>query len=67
VAGINSQFEHELKTIIAAEVDRIKDILAAGTPIKDYADYRFHAGQLNALKRVVDNYFPETNDIIQKR
>jgi hypothetical protein len=63
----NTQFEYELRKLIDVEIDRIKDILAMGKAIPDFAEYRYHVGQLDALGRVADSYCEETNSIISKR
>lgn len=63
----NTQFENELKKLLAAERDRICNVMADGRSIKDYAEYRYHVGYLRALDNVVDNYCPETEKIINER
>ena len=64
---LNTQFEGELKKLIATEIERIKDILAVGMAVKDYAEYRFHVGQIEALQKVADSYCDEVTTIINKR
>ncbi len=64
---VNTQFEHELKKIIADEIERIRDILSAGMAVKDYAEYRFYVGQIEALNRVAVSYCGEVTTIISKR
>ena len=64
---LNTQFEQELKKLIADEVERIKDILSAGMAVKDYAEYRFHVGQIEALNKVSASYCDEVTTIISKR
>ena len=64
---LNTQFEHELKKLIEDEVERIKDILAVGMSVKDYAEYRFHVGQIEALNKVSTSYCEEATTIISKR
>jgi hypothetical protein len=59
VPGSNTQFEHELRTIIAVEIDRIKDILADGVGVPNYDTYRNYVGQISALRRVEHNYCEE--------
>lgn len=64
---LNTQFEGELKKLIAEEIERIKDILAVGMAVKDYAEYRFHVGQIEALQKVANSYCDEVTTIINKR
>ena len=64
---LNTQFEHELKKLIEDEIERIKDILSVGMSVKDYAEYRFHVGQIEALNRVSTSYCDEATSIINKR
>lgn len=63
----NTQFESELKKLIADEIERIRDILSAGLAVKDYAEYRFHVGQIEALQKVAGSYCDEVTTIINKR
>jgi hypothetical protein len=67
VQTLNTQFEVELKKLIADEVERIKDILAVGMAVKDYAEYRFHVGQIEALNKISTSYCDEATSIINKR
>ena len=64
---LNILFQNELKKVIAAERERINDILANGGAVTSYADYKFHVGQIQALDRVVDAYCPEIETLISKR
>jgi hypothetical protein len=61
------QFGNELKKLIEAEIERVREIVCRGDAIKDYADYQRHAGQLFSLNRVLNDYYPETESIINKR
>lgn len=63
----NNEFEAVLKKRIAEEIDRLRDILDQGLAVKDYADYKYHTGQLHALKRVTDSYCGEVTDALNKR
>jgi hypothetical protein len=67
VQTVNTQFEHELQKLIADEIERIRDILSAGMAVKDYAEYRFHVGQIEALNKVSSSYCDEVTTIINKR
>ena len=64
---VNTQFEQELKKRIQEEVERVKDIIAAGMAVKDYADYRFHVGRITALRDVADSYCAEVTTKISQR
>jgi hypothetical protein len=67
VQTLNTQFEHELKKLIEDEIERIRDILGTGMAVKDYAEYRFYVGQIEALNRVSGSYCGEATTIISKR
>jgi hypothetical protein len=67
VLTVNTQFEHELKKLIEDEIERIRDILGTGMAVKDYAEYRFHVGQIEALNKVSASYCAEVTTIISKR
>lgn len=60
-------FETDLTKIIDAEIERLKNILAAGQAPKDFADYRFITGQILAYGRVVDSYIEEATKESNKR
>lgn len=62
----NSQFETELRKIIAEEIDRLKENLARSTASMDYAEFRHTVGQISALRRVIDAYCSEIDDKINK-
>ena len=63
----NTQFEFELKKLIDVEIDRIKDILAAGSGLQDDRTYQNWVGQVNALRRVSHDYCDEVNTKMNKR
>jgi len=67
VQTLGTQFESELKKIIAAEIERLRDVLDGLASIQDFAAYRYHVGQIHALRRVSDAYCEEINTIISKR
>jgi hypothetical protein len=62
----NTQFESELKKTIADEVERLRSVMDAGLAVKDFADYRYHVGQIHALRRVADSYCDEVTSKINK-
>jgi len=61
----NTLFEHELKKIILAEIERVTDILANGSAI-DYAEYKQQVGRIQGLRAALD-YCDEASSIISKR
>ena len=63
----DTRFEFELKKIIDVEIDRIKDILAAGVGVPDFSNYQRYVGEIAALRRVSHAYCDEVNDKINKR
>lgn len=63
----STAFEAELKKRISEEIERIRDILSQGQGVKDYADYRYFSGQINALRRTMDEYCDEIATLINKR
>jgi len=67
VQTFNTQFEFELKKRITEEVDRIKDNLAAGLAVTDYAQYQNQVGRIAALRTVADYYCNEINTTINER
>jgi len=67
VATLGTQFELELKKTIAAEIERLRDVLDGLGSVQDFAAYRYHVGQIHALRRVADSYCDEVSTIISKR
>jgi hypothetical protein len=67
VQTLNTQFEAELKKLIDADVERLKDILEVGVAVTDFAAYSHVRGQILALKRVRDSYCDEVNTLLAKR
>ena len=65
--SLNTQFEFELKKLIASRMVAIGDILGDGQAIKDYADYRHYSGQLQALRLVHDDFCAEVNTTLNQR
>ncbi len=63
---LNTQFESELTRLIAAEIETIKDHMAAGA-FSDISEYKRVAGQIYAYRRVVQELAPEANRIITER
>lgn len=67
MATLNTQFEYELKKRIFEEVARLKENLAVGAAVTDFADYRYHTGQIAALMRVCVEYCDDANTAIATR
>lgn len=65
--SLNTQFEAELKKMIASRMVDIADMLCEGQAIKDYADYRHHVGRFQALRQVHDDLCNEVNTTLNKR
>lgn len=59
------RFETELQKRIAEEIERVRDVVGAGTP-KDYAEYRWNVGKLLALKQVSEQFIDQVNSIINE-
>lgn len=62
----NSQFEIELKKLIAAEIERLRGDLESGLAVNDHSKYREYVGELRALRKVAESYCDEANTIINK-
>lgn len=56
---MSARFEIELKKRIGEEIERLRDVLAAGLAVKDFAQYQNYAGRITALKAVIDEYCGE--------
>jgi hypothetical protein len=63
----NTQFEQELRKVIATEIDRIKDLLAAGIGVPTIEVYRHYTGQIDALRRVEHSYCEEIETKLSKQ
>ena len=63
----STQFETELRVRIAEEIARLKDNLALGLAVTDYAQYQNLIGRIAALSLVVDSYCDEIQTLINKR
>lgn len=61
------RFEGEFKKRIGEEIDRIRDILEAGTSVTDLSQYKFLIGQIFAYKRVINDYFDEVTDTLNRK
>lgn len=65
--SLNTQFEVELKKVIAGRMADVADILCAGQAVKDYADYRHLAGQFQALRLVHEELCDQVNTTLNQR
>lgn len=65
--SLNTQFEAELKKLIAGRMVDIADILCDGQAIKDYADYRRYVGEFQGLKQVHDYFCDQVNTTLNQR
>ena len=63
---LSTQFEAELTRLIHAEIENIKDDMAAGS-FSDPGDYKRYVGQIYAYRRVVEELAAEANKILTER
>jgi hypothetical protein len=63
----NTQFESELKKVIAEEIERLRDVLETPAVIVDIGEYRNISGQIKSLRRVIDSYCDEVTSKINKQ
>jgi hypothetical protein len=63
----NTQFEHELRKVISDDIDRIKDILADGKAVPDYAEYKRLVGEIAGMRRVAHDYCEEVETKLSKQ
>jgi hypothetical protein len=52
--NLNSAFEKELRTLVQAEIDRLKDNLANGLSTPDYESYKHTVGKIAGLAAVLE-------------
>jgi hypothetical protein len=62
----NNLFEAELKKLVSAEIERLKDNLANGASVVDYADYKNQVGKITGLRMTID-LCEEVETILAKR
>lgn len=63
----NTVFESTLKLVIETNIERIRKNLCDGGAVASMADYKYLTGQIAAFHIVIDDYFSEANQIINKR
>lgn len=51
---VSNLFEHELRKLIDAEVDRLKENLTNGQAVADYAAYQQIVGKILALRTCLE-------------
>jgi hypothetical protein len=61
-----TRFEAELKKRITEEIERLRDQLAVGMAVKDYAQYQNYVGRLTALTQVVSEFYDEVQTTLNK-
>lgn len=66
MSSYDSRFEQELAKRINDELTRLREDLEVGVAIKDYAKYQNQIGRIFALKRVIEEFFPDVQGIINK-
>jgi hypothetical protein len=60
------RFEVELKKLVGAEIERLRDELEAGLAVKDYAQYKDYVGRLASLRKVLGEYYDEVQTKLNK-
>lgn len=64
---LNTQFEFELKKLVAARMTDIADILCNGQAVKSYEDYRQLVGSFQALRQVHEDFCDQANTTLNQR
>ena len=62
----NNSLEAELKKLVAAEIDRLKDNISNGMSVVDYADYKTQVGKIMGLRTAIE-LCEEAESILAKR
>lgn len=65
--SVGSQFEFELKKLLVARMEEIRDNLAEGAAVKDFGDYKRYVGEYQALKLVGEDMINQANEKVNKR
>jgi hypothetical protein len=60
------RFDLELQKRISERIEYLKTNLAAGTAIKDYAQYQNYVGQLTALNYVITECYDDVQTVLNK-
>ena len=61
-----TDFEAKLADRISEELLRLREMLETPGSMLTFEEYKFVAGQIFALKRVVNSYFDEVNEDLAK-
>lgn len=64
---LNTQFEAELKKLVAARMADIGDVLCAGHAVKSFDEYRHLVGQFFALRQVHEDFCDQVNTTLNQR
>lgn len=67
MSSLNTQFESELKKLIAVRMADIADILCDGQAIKEYAHYCRYVGEFQSLKLVHESFCDQVNTTLNQR
>jgi len=62
----NNLFEAELKKLVSAEIERLKDNISNGMSVVDYADYKTQVGKIMGLRMAIE-LCEEAESILAKR
>jgi len=65
--SLNTQFEAELKKLIAGRMADIADILCEGQAVKSFDDYRHMVGRFQALRQVHEDFCDQVNTTLNQR
>lgn len=64
MSSIKHLFEKELQRLILEEVERLKDVVAAGS-LESHSDYKFITGRIHGLRTTLD-YISEANSNVER-
>jgi hypothetical protein len=63
----NTQFELELKKLIAADLERLTENIFNRGTVTDFAEFKYRVGEINTLKRIETEFCDAINTTINKR
>ena len=66
MSSYDVRFDRELQKRIGEELERLREVLEVGVAITDHAKYQHYVGQIAAFKRVVNEFCPEVQTLIDK-
>lgn len=64
---MSAVFAEALKKRLYEEADLLKDVLAEGRAVQDFAEYKHIVGQIRALRRTADEYCDQVESDLNKR